>query len=266
MLLHRPPNSPAKAIGAATTPRRERSHNPKRADRTGGPAEPLRRARRGGGAWAAPCPDRAGTNARMPRDYIPDPTRRQVTTTGRETQVLNGPEAVGSPGAVTWPGLLGARPPGIRRPPSGGCWERPTIDLGKAPPTLAALQRQIAHRDCAWRSPTQPSTSACVTAQEPVLHQGHDPGTRYGPRRIHVLTVPGGRSSVWSQRSRAPGRLNRTGPEAQWSALGPQYTGSPGYSAGTNGHDRSAKPTARRTPHVDDLGRCRNPTAGSNPP
>jgi hypothetical protein len=160
---------------------------------------------------------------------------------------------------------LGARPPGIRRPPSGRCWERPTIDLGKAPPTLAALQRQIAHRDCAWRSPTQPSTSACVTAQEPVLHQGHDPGTRYGPRRIHVLTVPGGRSSVWSQRSRAPGRLNRTGPEAQWSALGPQYTGSPGYSAGTNGHDRSAKPTARRTPHVDDLGRCRNPTAGSNP-
>jgi hypothetical protein len=162
--------------------------------------------------------------------------------------------------------LVGSPAPGIRRPPSGRCWERPTIDLGKAPPTLAALQRQIAHRDCAWRSPTQPSTSACVTAQEPVLHQGHDPGTRYGPRRIHVLTVPGGRSSVWSQRSRAPGRLNRTGPEAQWSALGPQYTGSPGYSAGTNGHDRSAKPTARRTPHVDDLGRCRNPTAGSNPP
>jgi hypothetical protein len=64
--------------------------------------------------------------------------------------VLNGPEAVGSPGALTWPGLLAARP---TRPtaPLGRCWERRTIDLGKSAPTLAALQRQIAHRDCAWR-------------------------------------------------------------------------------------------------------------------
>jgi len=88
-----------------------------------------------GGSLSGP----AGTHARMPRHYIPDPTKRQVTTTGRETQVLNGP------GTVTWPGLLGARPTRSMAHPRR-CWERRTIDIGKASPTLAALQRQIAHR------------------------------------------------------------------------------------------------------------------------
>ena len=35
--------------------------------------------------------------------------------------------------------------------PLGRCWQRRTIDRGKAPPTLAALQRQLAHRNCPWR-------------------------------------------------------------------------------------------------------------------
>lgn len=61
-------------------------------------------------------------------------------------------------------------------------------------------------------------------------------------------------------------RLNRTRPEAQWPALGPQDTGSPGYSAGTNGHDRYAKPTARRTLHVDDLAAAETQQRVRTPP
>ncbi len=53
------------------------------------------------------------------------------------------------------------------------------------------------------------------------------------------LAVPGRplRSLVAEDRS-GGGVRDQTGPEPQWSALGPHDSGNPGFSAGTSGHDR----------------------------
>ena len=61
-------------------------------------------------------------------------------------------------------------------PPSGRCWERRTIDLGKS----ATDAGSVTAPDCPPRlspAPHQrtPSTAACVTARKPVLSQGHNP-------------------------------------------------------------------------------------------
>jgi hypothetical protein len=150
------------------------------------------------------CQDRAGTHARMPRDYIPDPTERQVTTTGRETQVFNGPGPSDPRGRhlarLCWePG-----PPG-RRPTLGALLgapdHRPRKKRHRRWPRYSARLHSAVEPGAL---PKQPSTAACVTAREPVLHQGHNPGTRHGPRRIHVRAC----RVLMGRRSRCPaGRL-----------------------------------------------------------
>jgi len=95
MLLHRPPNSPAAATGAATTPSTGKEPQPQACSPNGRP--PGHSIRQDDEAvHGGSLSDRTYTPAPA-RDYIPDPTKRQVTTTGREPQVLNGPGAVGSP-------------------------------------------------------------------------------------------------------------------------------------------------------------------------
>jgi hypothetical protein len=150
------------------------------------------------------CQDWAGTHARMPRDYIPDPTKRQVTTTGRETQVFNGPGPSDPRGRHLARLCWEPDPPG-RRPTLGVLLGAP--DHRPRNKRHRRWQRYSARLHIAVEpgaSPKQPSTSACVTAREPVLHQGHNPGTRHGPRRIHVRAC----RAPMGRRSRCPaGRL-----------------------------------------------------------
>jgi hypothetical protein len=56
---------------------------------------------------------------------------------------------------------------------------------------------------------------------------------------------PADRSLVAEDRSATASAPNAT--TAPWSALGPQSAGNPGYSAGMNPHNSSARPARRRT-------------------
>jgi hypothetical protein len=59
------------------------------------------------------------------------------------------------PGAVTWPGFVGSPAHQADGPPSGRCWERRTIDLGKS----ATDAGRVTAPDCTARLSLAPRQS-----------------------------------------------------------------------------------------------------------